>query len=93
MEASVVDLRYNTARILGALEHNETVTLLYHGKPKGVILPITRASAGAGATASASGDGKPRRRKASEHPFFGMHKDDTRRVEEVMNALRAPRSV
>jgi len=39
MKASVVDLRYKMNDILKALERNEEVTVLYHGKVKGVIVP------------------------------------------------------
>ena len=37
MKASIVDLRYKTKDILKALDRNEKVTILYHGKVKGVI--------------------------------------------------------
>jgi len=61
MEASVVDLRHKMKEILKALDRNETVTILYHGKEKGRLVP------------SASSGKK--RMKASEHPSFGMWKD------------------
>ena len=32
MKASIVDLRYKTTDILKALDRNESVTILYHGK-------------------------------------------------------------
>ena len=82
MRASIVDLRYNTAKILRALEHGEAVTLTYHDKPKGIIAPIVHA---AGSVASS-------RRKVGEHPFCGMYAGDTRSVEDVMRELRAPRA-
>ena len=41
MKASVVDLRYKMNDILKALDRNETVSVLYHGKMKGVIIPDT----------------------------------------------------
>jgi hypothetical protein len=55
MEASVVDLRYRMNDVLKALERNESVSVLYRGKVKGVIRPATRGPA-------------PRLR---EHAFFG----------------------
>jgi hypothetical protein len=57
MKASVVDLRYRMNEILKAIDRNEEVTILYHGKVKGVIKPkISRG-----------------RRQISDHPFFNMY--------------------
>jgi hypothetical protein len=57
MKASVVDLRYRMNEILKAIDRNEEVTILYHGKVKGVIKPkLSRA-----------------RRRISDHPFFNMY--------------------
>ena len=56
MKASIVDLRYKTKEILQALERNETVTVLYHGKVKGIINPA----------------GKNPHVPVKDHPFFGM---------------------
>ena len=39
MQASILDLRYRMKEILQALERNETVEILYHGKRKGIIIP------------------------------------------------------
>ena len=61
MEASVVDLRHKMKEILKALDRNETVTILYHGKEKGRLVP--------------SAPSKKKRMKAAEHPAFGMWKD------------------
>ena len=56
MKASVVDLRYRMKEILKAIDRNEEVTILYHGKVKGVIKPnISRG-----------------RKRISDHPFFNM---------------------
>jgi hypothetical protein len=38
MKASVVDIRYKMNDILKALDRNEDVELLYHGKPKGTLV-------------------------------------------------------
>lgn len=75
MNASVVDLRYKMSEVLEALERREKVTILYHGKVKGTIVPVAE---GAG-------------RKVTEHPFFGMSAPDRRSVEEVMQDLRGGR--
>ena len=57
MKASVVDLRYRMNEILKAIDRNEEVTILYHGKVKGVIKPnISRG-----------------RRRISDHLFFNMY--------------------
>jgi len=76
MIASVVDLRYKMKNILKALDRNETVTIMYHGKEKGVIVPTT-------STIKSS---------ILQHPFFGMAVGDTSKpVEDIMNELRGDR--
>ena len=57
MKASVVDLRYRMNEILKAIDRNEEVTILYHGKVKGVIRPTTSKG----------------RKRVSSHPFFNMN--------------------
>ena len=57
MKASVVDLRYRMSEILKAIDPNEEVTILYRGKEKGVMKPITSRSRG----------------RISDHPFFNMY--------------------
>ena len=76
MQASIVDLRYRMKDILRTLERRETVTILYHGKRKGTIVPAER-------------DAQSR---VIAHPFFGMRADDTRPVEQVIAELRGGRS-
>ncbi len=56
MEASILDLRYKMKDVLKALSRRENVRILYHGKEKGVIIPVD------------SKAGK----SVKEHPFFGM---------------------
>ena len=56
MQASILDLRYKMKDVLRALERNETVEILYHGKVKGVIMPCQRKL----------------KQKVKDHPFFGM---------------------
>ncbi len=75
MKASIVDLRYKTKDILQALERNESVTVLYHGKVRGVIKPAKERSSG----------------KVKDHGFFGMYKKPEGRVLEELEKLRKPR--
>jgi len=58
MQATIVDLRYHMNQVLKALERNETVSVLYRGKLKGVLSPATTTSAV----------------KVTEHSFFGCRK-------------------
>ena len=75
MKASIVDLRYKTKEILKALERNERVTILYHGKVRGVITPVSEKPA----------------IKIKEHPFFGMASDSDDTVLEELKNLRKSR--
>lgn len=75
MKASIVDLRYKTNDILKALDRNESVTVLYHGKVKGVIKPVRKESV----------------LKVRDHPFFGMIEKPEKTVLEELNNLRKPR--
>ncbi len=75
MKATVVDLRYKMNEVIKALDLNEEVTVLYHGKVKGVIVPAK----------------EPTKKKIKEHPFFGMAKDVQKTVAEEMNELRKSR--
>lgn len=75
MEASVLDLRYRMNEVLKALERREQVSVLYHGKVKGVIMPA----------------GEKGVEKVSEHPFFGSKRSETRAVAEEARELRKGR--
>jgi len=75
MEASIVDLRYKMRDILKALDRNEKVTILYHGKVKGTILPNT----------------SQKKKKVKDHPFFGMFKDEKIPVLNELQRLRGTR--
>jgi hypothetical protein len=75
MKASIVDLRYKTNAILKALERQESVTILYHGKVKGIIKPA----------------GGKSETKITDHPFFGMYVDADESVLEELKNLRKPR--
>ena len=59
LQATIVDLRYRMNQVLKALERNETVSVLYRGKLKGVLSPATTVSAV----------------KVTEHRFFGCRQD------------------
>jgi hypothetical protein len=75
MEASILDLRYKMHDVLKALSVHETVSIKYHGKVKGEIIP--------------KGAGK--KRKSSEHPLFGMLRGDKEDPAEIVSALRRSR--
>jgi hypothetical protein len=75
MKATVVDLRYKMNDVIKALERREEVTILYHGKIKGIIKPVVNK--------------KPC--KVSEHPFFAMSKGEKKTVETIMSELRGSR--
>ena len=77
MKASIVDLRYKTSEILKALERNEAVEVLYHGKLKGIIQPV----------------GSELKVSIVNHPFFNMSKENDKTVLQELDALRAPRHV
>lgn len=76
MEASIVDLRYKMKEVLKALDRRESVTILYRGKRKGVLVPDSEDAAG---------------KSVTEHPFFGMTDDADQDVEELMDELRGGR--
>ena len=67
MNATVVDLRYRMNDVLKALERNEEVSILYHGKLKGVISAQRLGTC----------------RKVTEHPFFNMQPSERSVEEEM----------
>lgn len=77
--ATVVDLRYRMKEVLEALDRQEKVTVLCHGKVKGILAPVEDHS----------------RASVMSHPFFGMtaapNEGDARSVDEAMKNLRAGR--
>ena len=75
MKATVVDLRYKTSDILKALDRNESVTVLYHGKVKAIITPA----------------GVKKGLNIKDHPFFGMNVHYEEEVLEELGKLRKPR--
>lgn len=77
MKASILDLRYKMRAVIKALDRNEKVIVLYHGKEKAVLTPIRKQQ-------------KPKI-KVEEHPFFGMLKEDQKSVNDIMDELRGTR--
>lgn len=75
MKASILDLRYKMKQVLQALEKNEEVSILYHGKEKGVIIPAVRQN----------------EVSVKNHPFFAMNKKERRSVKNQMEELRGSR--
>jgi antitoxin (DNA-binding transcriptional repressor) of toxin-antitoxin stability system len=75
VKATVVDLRYKMPKVLKALRAREPVTLLYHGKVQGTIMPAKPAV----------------RKRVEDSPFFGSRRGDKRSVKKIMDELRAPR--
>ncbi len=75
MKASIVDLRYKTSDILKALDRNESVTVLYHGKVKGIIKPAREKSES----------------RIQDHPFFGMREESRETVLDELENMRKPR--
>ncbi len=75
MEASIVDLRYKMSDVLKALDRNESVTVLYHGKVKAIMTPAR----------------KEQKHSIKDHPFYGMASDDNKSVPEIMDELRGAR--
>jgi len=75
LKASVVDLRYEMADVLSALDKNESVEILYHGRVKGIIEPVSEKSC----------------KKVREHRFFRLASRTKERVEDSMEKLRGRR--
>ena len=75
MKASVVDIRYKMNEVLNALDRNESVEILYHGKTKGIIKPVMTKT----------------EKSVREHPFFGMQKGTNETVDATMEKLRGQR--
>lgn len=75
MKATIVDLRYRMKDILKALERKERVTILYHGREKGTIIPAGSAKYG----------------DITTHPFFGMSSKEKETVKQIIDNLRESR--
>lgn len=79
MQVSVVDLRRKMPEILRALDRRETVTLLYRGKKKALLVPVEE---------------KKNRQPVWKQPAFGMWKDrkDMKDVDQYIRLLRRTRT-
>lgn len=75
MKASVLDLRYRMSEVLKALDRRECVSLFYHGKVKGEIVPAAKGQVV----------------RTIDHPFFGMASKKAESVGVVMERLRGAR--
>ena len=75
MKATVVDLRYRMKEVLKALERREKVTLLYHGKIRGTIVPAA----------------PEKEMRVEDHPLFNMAARDETSVDKQMEKLRGLR--
>jgi antitoxin (DNA-binding transcriptional repressor) of toxin-antitoxin stability system len=85
MNASIVDLRYKMKDVLRAIDRGETVTVLYRGKAKAKLMPMTL-------SAEACGGGPPR---TEDQPFFGLwgDREDLTDPASYLRNLRRTRSV
>ena len=75
MKASIVDLRYKMSDVIKALERNEKVTVLYHGKVKGIIVPLQA----------------NKQLRVKDHPFFGMTKGSQKSALDELADVRKSR--
>ena len=76
MKVTVIDLRYKMNDVLKALDRSEKVTVLFHGKVKGIIVPVNRKE----------------QDKIMDHPFFGMLSGENDKTTlDIVNDLREPR--
>lgn len=79
MKASILDLRYHMKNILQALDRNETVRILSHGKEKGLIIPVGKAL--------------PAEGKIYQHEAFGIWKkhNEKKNVSSYLRTIRKSR--
>ena len=75
MEASILDLRYRMREVLKALSRREKISILYHGKVKGELIP-------AGSTGI---------KKSSSHAMFGMLRKEKENPADIVSDLRRSR--
>ncbi len=79
MKATFLDLRKRSRDIVRALDQNQSVTLFYRGKPKGVIVPASKPS--------------EKRVSIMSHRAFGMWRErsDMKNVRGAVARLRKAR--
>lgn len=75
MQATILDLRYHMKAILQALDRNEAVEILYHGKKKGTIIPVTNIQ----------------KKATKTHAYFGMTAATKKSVQKEIEKLRGDR--
>jgi len=75
MKATIVDLRYKMNDVLKALDRKEEVTILYRGKVKGRLVPVS------GRTGA----------RVKDHPLFGINRGRKGPVLDEMNRIREAR--
>ena len=75
MKATARDLRYRMKEVLKALDKGEKVTVFYHGRLKGTIIPASGVST----------------LRVKDHPFFGISADESESVSDQMDELRKVR--
>lgn len=75
MKTTIVDLRYKMKEVLNALNHRERITIFYHGKVKGIIIPVIEKI----------------KQRVNDHPIFGILKNSPKSVEQQMDELRGGR--
>ncbi len=80
MNATIVDLRYRMKDVLRAIDRGETVTVLYRGKEKAILMPVGSALDSGAA-------------KTADQPLFGLWKDreDLSAPASYVRNLRRPR--
>lgn len=79
MKMTFLDLRKRSKDIAKALDRNQTITLYYRGKVKGMIIPASE---------------EPKKKlSVMDHPFFGMWRDreDMKDVQKWLDEIRKPR--
>lgn len=78
MKATILDLRYRMKDVLRAIDRGESVTVLYRGKKKARLVPLSE-------------DRKPA--KASAHPACGIwaDRDDVADPAAYVRKIRRPR--
>jgi antitoxin (DNA-binding transcriptional repressor) of toxin-antitoxin stability system len=85
MNATIVDLRYRMKDVLRAIDRGETVTVLYRGRVKAALMPVSAAVDVSGKDA----------RKTVDQPLFGLwaDRDDLADPASYVRQLRQPRVV
>jgi antitoxin (DNA-binding transcriptional repressor) of toxin-antitoxin stability system len=84
MNATIVDLRYRMKDVLRAIDRGETVTVLYRGKAKAALMPIS----------PPSGPSNKSTPKTADQPLFGLWNDREGLTDPAwLRNLRQPRMV